>query len=92
MSLRNSVHCLTLVLMLGSCSKTANPPPGHAAGGEVLPGTISDAMLETDRSRAQPLLQPAPRTRATDSDTSGAASDAAPDEAAAAPVAPAAAN
>jgi hypothetical protein len=72
--------CTALVLLAG-CEKAAQPPAGKAAGAQVLPGTISDSMLDVDRSQSQPLLAPPPRTRddagvtATD-DASDAAVDA----------------
>ena len=87
------VSCLALGLMLSGCSKGADQPAGKAAGAQVLPGTISDAMLNLDQSRSQPLLQPAPRGKAAAADTqSDDASDAAPADAPAAPAATAPAN
>jgi len=66
--------CLAL---LAGCNKPAEQPAGKAAGAEVLPGTISDAMLNVDQSRSQPLLQPPPATKAAAVDApSEAASDA----------------
>ena len=50
--------CLALVLLLGACQKGADQPAAKAAGAKVLPGSISDAMLDLDQSHAQPLLQP----------------------------------
>jgi hypothetical protein len=57
--------CLAPVLMLSGCGKGGDQPVGKPAGAQVLPGTISDAMLNLDQSQSQPLLQPAPQTRAT---------------------------
>ena len=71
---------LTCALRLAGCDKPAPPAPGKAAGADVLPGTISDSMLDLDQSRARPLLQPVPRNPTAATDT---ASDA-PSEAAAA--------
>jgi hypothetical protein len=76
-----------VLLALGGCSKSAPPPAGKAAGAQVLPGSISDAMLDVDTSQAQPLLQPVQtrnRTTAADimGDASDSASDAAPPDAA----------
>ena len=73
------------LLALSGCGKGAQPPAGKAAGAQVLPGTISDSMLDLDRSQAQPLLQPAQRSRPSAADimgedADGAASDAAPDK------------
>ncbi len=65
------------VLLLVGCSKPADQPAGKAAGADVLPGTISDAMLDVDQSRSQPLLQPPPPSKAAAVDTpSDDASDA----------------
>jgi hypothetical protein len=86
-----------VLLALSGCGKSAPPPAGKAAGAQVLPGTISDAMLDVDTSHSQPLLQPVQarnRTTADDimGDASDGASDAAPPDAAepAAPKPPAA--
>ncbi|KUR77321.1 hypothetical protein AQZ50_10940 [Novosphingobium sp. Fuku2-ISO-50] len=70
---------------LSGCGKGTQAPAGKAAGAQVLPGTISDSMLDLDRSQAQPLLQPVQRSRPSAADimgedTGGAASDAAPDK------------
>ncbi|QGN55953.1 hypothetical protein [Novosphingobium sp. Gsoil 351] len=43
-------------LMAGGCDKKA--PEGNKATGEVLEGTISDAMIAPDRIRAEPPLAP----------------------------------
>jgi hypothetical protein len=77
---------LLLALALSACSKPAPPPAGKAAGGEVQPGTISDAMLNLDQSQAQAPLQPVQDRHATAADIMGDASGAASD--AAAPEAP----
>jgi hypothetical protein len=73
MPFRSAGVLLATCLALAGCSKGADQPAGKAAGAQVLPGTISDAMLNLDQSRARPLLQPEPRTVAS-------ASDAASDE------------
>ncbi len=76
-----AVVCVAL-LTLGGCSKPAPPPAGQAAGAQVLPGTISDAMLNLDRSQAGPLLQPVQHVHlAPVADASDDASDAASDPA-----------
>ena len=90
---RPALLLICAALALSGCTKAAPPPSGKAAGGEVLPGTISDAMLNLDRSQAQAPLQPvaehqAPADVASD-DASGVASDVAPDAGDAAKVAPA---
>jgi hypothetical protein len=82
-TVRSALLLTGAALALTGCNKAAPPPAGKAAG-EVMPGTISDAMLDLDRSQAQAPLQPVQthRTTAADilgDDASGAASDAAPD-------------
>lgn len=44
---------------LAGCGKKAGNDDGkaQAAGGEVLPGTVSDAMIDLDRSQAEAPLQ-----------------------------------
>ena len=47
---------IAFTLALDGCErKSANQAAGVASG-EVLPGSISDAMLDTDQSRAQAAL------------------------------------
>jgi hypothetical protein len=66
-----------LALLQAGCGKGADQPAGKAAGAEVLPGTISDAMINVDQSQSQPLLQPAPPSKTTAADApDDAASDA----------------
>ncbi len=55
--------CVLLALALAACSKATDQTAAKAAGAPVLPGTISDAMLNLDQSRSQPLLQPAPTAK-----------------------------
>lgn len=83
---RSAAGALLCTALLGGCGKAPAPPAGKAAGAQVLPGTISDSMLDLDKSQSQPLLQPAPRSHAAGPDT---ASDAADDTAAAPADAPA---
>ena len=73
---RSCVWVLLCVMPLGGCGKAPAPPAGKAAGAQVLPGTISDSMLNLDQSQAQPLLQPAPRAHSAGPE---AATDAADD-------------
>lgn len=74
------------LLMLAGCDDLSAPKAGPTASVEVLPGTVSDAMLNTDRSQAQPPLAPAAISPADkDKKANGAAaSEAAPDASAAA--------
>jgi hypothetical protein len=46
---------LLLVLALAACG-SGNSPAQDAAGGEVLQGSVSDAMLPLDSVRSQPPL------------------------------------
>jgi hypothetical protein len=50
---------LVLGLALGGCGKKADDKAAAAAGAEVLPGTISDDMIDLDTSTASPPLAPA---------------------------------
>ncbi len=49
---------LALGLALGGCGKKADDKAATAAGAEVLPGTISDEMIDLDTSTASPPLAP----------------------------------
>ncbi len=81
MLMRSACLLGAMTLALGACTKAANQPADKAAGAQVLPGSISDSMLDLDRSRAQPLLQPPPRAdKAVAASASDQASDAAPDQ------------
>lgn len=57
------------LLALAGCSKQAGPQAGPTANGNVLPGTVSDAMLDTDRSQAQAPLAPVSHSAAAGIDT-----------------------
>ena len=50
--------------LLAACGEEAPSDDSRAATGEVLEGTISDAMLPLDQVRSQPPLV-APRSRST---------------------------
>ena len=82
-NLRSWAITTAALLMLSGCDKGAPPPAGKSAGAQVLPGTISDAMINLDQSQSRPLLQPAQRTHTTASEIMGDdASDASGDSAA----------
>jgi hypothetical protein len=81
MPVRSLFALCAICLLLAGCGKAAQPPAGKAAGAQVLPGTISDAMLNLDQSRAQPLLQPPPRPVAAASEAASDAPSDAPAEA-----------
>ncbi len=96
-----SLSAVALLLALGGCQKGSEPEKGaaKAAGGEVLPGSVSDAMIDLDGATGTPPLQPAPKAKASSSApqdtasdaTDGATPDATGTAAAAAAAAPAAA-
>jgi len=51
-------------MLLAACGGETPAEDGSAATGEVLEGTISDAMLPTDRVRSEaPLAKPEPTAR-----------------------------
>ena len=93
---------LSPLLALASCNKQSAVQAGSAASGEVMPATVTDAMLNTDRSQAEAPIAPAARSPGDVADAAPAASasDPAPEtsaadadavqpaEGAAAPVAP----
>lgn len=77
--------CLVfLPLALAGCGQSETTEKA-GAGGEILPGSASDAMLPLDTVRSQPPLAPptaVSSARAGDDDEAGAPSTAASDEAA----------
>lgn len=78
---RPLVFALAAVLLLSGCGKSSAPQASSTASGEILPGSVSDAMLDTDQSQAQAPLAPAAHSTAPKADASSAtdASDAASD-------------
>lgn len=89
---------LAVGLLLAGCEKTANKGDGAAASGEVLPGSISDDMIDLDTSTASPPLAPVlPKAKESSSAKATSAAEpaegeAAPAAAAQAPAVPAAAS
>jgi len=69
---------LSPLLLLAGCGKPSAPQAGPTASGEVLPGTVSDAMLDTDRSRAEAPLAPGAANAASKAGASAAAAASAP--------------
>lgn len=65
-----STAIFALGLLLASCNQQAEQGKATAAGGEVLPGSISDEMIDLDTSTASPPLAPvkhsAPKKDAAD--------------------------
>ncbi|MEI6640639.1 MAG: hypothetical protein WCL10_01290 [Novosphingobium sp.] len=80
---------LAPALMLTGCGSSSTPQAGPTASGEILPGTVSDAMLDTDRSQAEAPLAPAAHSAATKANPAATASNAASDGSAAGVGAPA---
>lgn len=76
------------LLLLSACNKAPAPTATKAAGADILPASVSDAMLNTDRSQAQPMLQPYVGHKNTKADASDDASDTAADTPADAPAKP----
>jgi len=72
---------LAAALALGACQK--EEPGVSNASGEILPGSISDAMLPEDRVTSKPPL--APPTGARGQPAAPAATEAPPTEPTAAP-------
>jgi hypothetical protein len=71
------VICIALGLLATGCGKKTEEATGDAVTGEVLPGSISDAMIDLDTSTAAPPLAPVkPADKTT---VQGSPSDAAPD-------------
>jgi hypothetical protein len=84
---------LPLALMLAACGGAKKDEGAGTAAGEILPGSVSDAMLPLDTVRSQaPLAPKVESTGAADAtEADAAASDAAPAAEAPAAEAPAAA-
>lgn len=55
-----SLTLAALCLGLAACGSDSNAPAAKDAGGEVLEGSISDAMLPLDTVRSQAPLAPRP--------------------------------
>ncbi|MFN3469290.1 MAG: hypothetical protein ACK4Z7_06260 [Novosphingobium sp.] len=53
-----TVMC-SVALLVGGCGKQPDDARTVAEGGEVLPGSISDAMIDLDTSTAVPPMAPA---------------------------------
>ena len=65
-----------LAISLAACGDNKPDPSAKAAGGEVLEGTISDAMVDLDRSTAQAPIVPAKGGGDDDAKDSAKSSDA----------------
>jgi hypothetical protein len=51
--MNRTIALFAFLLALSGCEKKAENAAAGAAGSEVLPGSVSDAMLDTNQSRAQ---------------------------------------
>lgn len=84
-SLRTALFTTALAITLTACGSEKTDPNAKAAGGEILPGTISDSMINLDTSTAEPPLAPtrSKKSEAAEKDepTSGDASAAADNQA-----------
>lgn len=80
---------LALCIAMAACGQKADDGKATAAGGEVLPGSISDAMIDLDTSTASPPLAPvkasAKKASAPEASEAALEGDAAPAAAAPAP-------
>ena len=79
---------IALPLGLGACKKDAGGDAANASG-EILPGSVSDAMLPEDRVTSQPPLDPR-ALRTSGAEQAEAEATSAPEATAAAAAEPAA--
>lgn len=63
---RRCACLIALPLALAACGEKEQPADKAEAAGEILPGTISDAMLPLDSVRSQPPLVPPKSTAKAD--------------------------
>jgi hypothetical protein len=70
---------LAQLLLLSGCGTSNTPQAASTASGEILPGSISDAMLDTSGSQAEAPLAPAARAASAKADTSADATSNAAD-------------
>ena len=55
---KSQIVAIAPLLLLCACGTSSSPQAASTATGEILPGSVSDAMLDTDRSQAQAPLAP----------------------------------
>lgn len=74
---------LAPLLLIAGCNSSSAPQAGSTASGEVLPGSVSDAMLDTNGSQAQAPLAPTANKAPvkSDADTGAESSEMATDAA-----------
>ncbi len=70
---------LMLALLLAACGGEAPTDDGRSASGEVLEGTVSDAMLPIDRVQSEPPLEDPEAFREVQEEAAEAAAEANPD-------------
>ena len=70
--LRPLAIALLAGLALTGCQEKKQAPAKGTAGGEVLPGSVSDAMLPIDTVRSQPPLAPKSDASGTKTDKADA--------------------
>lgn len=58
--------CLALLAVLAACNQKSAQPKNQSASGEVLDGTISDAMLPYDKLTSHPPLAGPEETEGSD--------------------------
>lgn len=73
--MRSVVMMACLALVLGACKGEEKKTVGGTASGEVLPGSVSDAMLPLDTVKSQAPL--APKAEASDKAAARPGTDAA---------------
>lgn len=77
-----AVPALALSALLGGCDKEPATGVAAPAGQEVLPGSVSDAMIDLDRSRAEaPRMPPMPDADRRPARVGAAEASTAPSEA-----------
>lgn len=79
--LPNAALAATLapLLLLSGCGTSNTPQAASTASGEILQGSISDAMLDTSGSQAEAPLAPAARAASAKADPSAEATSNAVD-------------
>lgn len=77
---RSVVLCCSLALLVAACNKAADESAAESGLGEVLPGSISDAMIDLDTSTASPPMVAVrePAKKAASPSSSSAAAEVKP--------------
>ena len=74
---RSIVALMLAASLVAGCGQKSGQGKMAAGGSEVLPGSVSDAMLDLDRSKAEaPLMAPAPDSTGLSASLRHAAADA----------------